>query len=270
MNTFKVYEHAPLLVVRLGKFWDRPFADLPKDLHWLVQQACAGSNWDEMPEGLRRQAALEFSAISIRHTERGQIRISGTIPVPRVDDKVVAVEEPDPYSENSLIGADDFEKITGCGIGRHGDFTVTRQGVYPEPIDDHTLGLLCPEARFTVLAVIKHQLTFPCSNAELVDFVGAVGFPFTVPDGFGSEIEVPVKVILIKCRIATIVQTALELGYSPLAIPWGGKAAIERECLDKHAGAPNRFTAGTFKRAWQVTRDKGLIDVVDAEIYRGR
>lgn len=71
-------------------------------------------------------------------------------------------------------------------------------------------------------------------------------------------------------RIAAIVKMAQELGYKPQRVPYGGKAAIERECLGKLAGEPCRFTTDTFKSAWQAARDAGLIDVENAEAYRGR
>lgn len=71
-------------------------------------------------------------------------------------------------------------------------------------------------------------------------------------------------------RIAAIVETARQLKYDPQRIPYGGKAAIERECLGKLAGEPCRFTADTFKSAWQAGRDAGLIDVENADAYRGR
>lgn len=71
-------------------------------------------------------------------------------------------------------------------------------------------------------------------------------------------------------RIAAIVKTARYLGYDPLAVAVGGKADIERECLEKLNGDPHRFTADTFKKAWQAARDKGQIDVVKADIYRGQ
>jgi hypothetical protein len=71
-------------------------------------------------------------------------------------------------------------------------------------------------------------------------------------------------------RVAAIVETAKQLDFDPQCVPFGGKAAIERECLNKLAGDPCRFTADTFKSAWQAARDARLIDVENAEAYRGR
>jgi hypothetical protein len=75
---------------------------------------------------------------------------------------------------------------------------------------------------------------------------------------------------LTEIRIAAIVETATQLKYDPLSVATGGKAIIEAECLDKLKGAPHRFTADTFKKAWQAARDAGRIDVENVEIYRGQ
>lgn len=73
-----------------------------------------------------------------------------------------------------------------------------------------------------------------------------------------------------EARIAAIVKAARQFGYDPLLVPYGGKSAIERECLDKLAADPCRFTADTFKSAWQAARKAGRIDVENVEIYRGQ
>lgn len=75
---------------------------------------------------------------------------------------------------------------------------------------------------------------------------------------------------LTEIRIAAIVETATRLKYDPLSVATGGKAIIEAECLDKLKGAPHRFTADTFKKAWQAARDAGRIDVENVGIYRGQ
>lgn len=75
---------------------------------------------------------------------------------------------------------------------------------------------------------------------------------------------------LTEIRIAAIVEIATQLKYDPLSVATGGKAIIKAECLEKFNGAPQRFTADTFKRAWQAARDAGRIDVENVEIYRGQ
>jgi hypothetical protein len=91
-------------------------------------------------------------------------------------------------------------------------------------------------------------------------------------------IDTPVKSLagttkarsLSEPRINAIVEMAVQLKYDPLAIPTGGKKTIERECLDRLAGDPYRFTPGTFKKTWQSARNAGRIDVVGADIYRDK
>ena len=75
---------------------------------------------------------------------------------------------------------------------------------------------------------------------------------------------------LTDARIAAIEATARRLKYDPLSVPYGGKAEIERQCLETMKGKPHVFTADTFKKAWQAARDAGLIDVENVEIYRGQ
>lgn len=85
--------------------------------------------------------------------------------------------------------------------------------------------------------------------------------------GAGTTAATPT---LTEIRIAAIVETATQLKYDPLSVATGGKAIIEAECLDKLKGAPHRFTADTFKKAWQAARNAGRIDVENVKIYRGQ
>ena len=71
-------------------------------------------------------------------------------------------------------------------------------------------------------------------------------------------------------RIEAIVETATRLQYDPLSVPYGGKATIEHECLETLKGEPHRFTAATFKSAWQAARDAKRIEVQNVETYRGQ
>lgn len=75
---------------------------------------------------------------------------------------------------------------------------------------------------------------------------------------------------LTDLRIAAILEIAHQLKLNPQCVPYGGKAEIRHECLDKRAGEPLRFTADTFKKAWQTARNKMLIKGENDEIYRGQ
>jgi hypothetical protein len=95
-----------------------------------------------------------------------------------------------------------------------------------------------------------------------------------VVEGFSPETIVGAGVTAAKnrtnVRIDAIVETARQLKYDPMLVPYGGKAAIERECLEKLKSEPHRFTADTFKTAWQAARNANRIDVQNADIYRGQ
>lgn len=90
----------------------------------------------------------------------------------------------------------------------------------------------------------------------------------TAKEGKGGITPNPEKKeSLTDARIAAIVDIAIQFGYSPLSIPEGGRAAIQRYCLEKLLGSPYRFTAHSFKRAWQAARDAKKIDVQNLEKY---
>ena len=75
---------------------------------------------------------------------------------------------------------------------------------------------------------------------------------------------------LTDTRVAAIVETAKKLGYKPMAIEYGGKAAIKSQCLEKMAGAPHRFTDSTFDAAWKIAAKRKLVEVEDSEMYRNK
>jgi hypothetical protein len=188
-------------------------------------------------------------------------------------------------NDGARIGYSEFVAI--CHVDDPRDFCGYRlelDGLYvvPPRADD----LITPEDR----AVLswhptgdhsKPALSLPCTLGELRAFVdiGETGLGGCIDE---DEVDALPGVIvaadggvattknLTPGRIAAIVRTARHLGYEPLAVAVGGKAAIERECLEKLNGDPHRFTADTFKKAWQAARDEGLIDVVNADVYRGQ
>lgn len=69
---------------------------------------------------------------------------------------------------------------------------------------------------------------------------------------------------LIERRIAAIMKAVEAENYPALAIPRGGKAAIEQRCL-MSAGL---FTKATFPKAWQEAVRRGVIAIKDAAKYR--
>lgn len=66
-------------------------------------------------------------------------------------------------------------------------------------------------------------------------------------------------------QIQAILAAIKVKGYPPNSIPHGGKAVVEKCCLKNH---PSLFTPEAFKKAWQEARNRGLLDVENADSYR--
>jgi hypothetical protein len=181
-------------------------------------------------------------------------------------------------SDKQLLSYADF--ITVCCVEDPTDFgryRVDTDGLYVVPPADDAL--LTPEER---AALSWHPtghynqpaLDLPCTVSKLRAFTEQAGL-----NGCIDEEELADLLALRQggadstraaARVTAIVETAKQFGYTPLSIPTGGKAAIERECLEKMSGAPCRFTTSTFKKSWQAACDQGQIEVQGAEMYRGQ
>lgn len=112
----------------------------------------------------------------------------------------------------------------------------------------------------------KGAALFELARVEAIEAEEGIG---PIPTDAGP-IQAEGDVTLTDARIAAIVKIAIQCKYDPMSVPYGGKAAIKRECLVSLKGDPHRFTPDTFKKAWQAARNKGLIDVENAEIYQNR
>ena len=75
----------------------------------------------------------------------------------------------------------------------------------------------------------------------------------------------PPKPKVIEGQIKRILDAIATTGWPVDAIPYRGRATIERALID--AGA---LTKHQFKRAWQEANDRGLIRVTHKERYAGR
>lgn len=137
------------------------------------------------------------------------------------------------------------------------------------------------QAAFRVVELLKSsskakRISFPAAPGDVIAWAKAKGlllprqFLEWHPAGTEQATGSRVATRRVDARIAAIVRTAQQLGYDPLLVPYGGKSVIKRECLAKLSGDPCRFTADTFKSAWQDARNADLIDVENAETYRGR
>lgn len=67
-----------------------------------------------------------------------------------------------------------------------------------------------------------------------------------------------------KQRIDKIIEVAKLKGYELLAIEYGGKAAIQTECLK----FSSLFTESTFLNAWKRAKKLKLIEVQNVDVYR--
>lgn len=113
------------------------------------------------------------------------------------------------------------------------------------------------------LLPLKGPALFDLADVEAIEAEDGIGL---IPAGTGRT----QSSTLTDDRIAAIVNIAKQFKYDPMSVPYGGKAAIERECLEKLKGDPHRFTVDTFKTTWQAARDKGQIDVQNVKTYRGQ
>lgn len=187
-------------------------------------------------------------------------------------------------NDGARIGYSEFIAI--CHVDDPRDFSGFRlelDGLYVDP--PRADASITPEERAALSwhptgDHSKPALPLPCTLRQLRAFVaiGETGLGGCIRE---DEVDaLPVAPVasggvattknLTPGRITAIVEIACQLKYDPMSVPYGGKAAIECECLEKLKGDPHRFTADTFKAAWQAARDEELIDVQNVETYRGR
>jgi hypothetical protein len=85
-----------------------------------------------------------------------------------------------------------------------------------------------------------------------------------------SDDEIDCNVKLSKPRkkqVIALCKTARQMGYDDLlSIPYGGKKAIEVECLKN----PKLFTPSIFRRAWTAADEINRIRVKDKDNYRSK
>lgn len=168
-----------------------------------------------------------------------------------------------------------------CGIDPHG--MERRYGAFATELctqmcGDHPVS----KAAFQVVELLKASskaggISFPAAPSAVIAWAKPkqLKLPKQFLDAqFGGAAAVPgakdggdkATGGLVQRRIAVIVETARKLGYDPIKVAWGGKAATERECLKN----PALFTPATFDTAWKAARKEGLVEVENVEIYRAR
>jgi hypothetical protein len=105
----------------------------------------------------------------------------------------------------------------------------------------------------------------PCGLLTWVrvsDFVAwADSMGWTLPPAF-PRTDVPE---IMQRRITAMIDAAIACGYDPLAIPMGGKKAIQQRCLLD----PKLFARDTFLKAWSfASSQQGTLRMADRDKYR--
>lgn len=117
-------------------------------------------------------------------------RSGGTVEFLQADDEVVSEADCRAIAALPSLGAYEFEQLTGYRMSAAGSddlFIFDQKGVRSREYSDHELALLDPGSRSEVMETVRHNLDFPCTPAELVQFVDAVSWFFDLPDGFRNQ-----------------------------------------------------------------------------------
>lgn len=191
----------------------------------------------------------------------------------------------------------DWIEITKLSVGQWGSYKVMEEGVcfHPngefseggwtyEQIRSAAPGYNIDKETRTIIGEVQAQdkvagrmakenrtkLLFPCTAKELIDFTSpendVCGSLFgCLPDGFLECANAPLG--LQEERVQAFLSYYADLNYPPLAIPYGGKGAIGKRCLE---GSVGRFTADTFRKSWQQAVADGFIQVKNRDAYARR
>ena len=207
------------LLAQLGGHWDKPFAKLPKKLHAPVRGVFSDAQWDRLDAGRRRLTVSELTdSLEFTKTHRpgrtdkpaaltvlrprggsatetrpsGRTDIKMTFQETRGENATASWQESpvlDKCMERESIDQFTFKVLTGCGVGRHGDFIVSSDGVRPVPIDAVVLDRLDDDQREVIDELLALNLIFPCTPTELVVFVDAAQGAFSLPDGYAEKVR---------------------------------------------------------------------------------
>lgn len=172
----------------------------------------------------------------------------------------------EPLAIAAEIKIADWVKITGIGLGDHGQYRITENGVSFKGWTAEQIADAPVWQQPDMLSENEHCLAFPCTPQQLLDFVrGDVS-------GCLGSLEQPVEALisnkptLVEERIGTILAACRQLGYDPLNIPYAGKAAIKEICLR----TPKLFTEETFRKAYGKASTSNRIRHSGREKYAGR
>lgn len=119
-------------------------------------------------------------------------RSGGTVEFLQAEDEEVSEADCRAIAALPCLGPYEFEQLTGyCMSAAGGDdlFVFDQQGVRSREYSDHELALLDPGSRSEVMETVRHNLDFPCTPDELVQFVDAVSWFFDLPEAFRIQVK---------------------------------------------------------------------------------
>ncbi len=122
-------------------------------------------------------------------------RSGGTVEFLQADDEEVSEADCRGIAALPCLGPYEFEQLTGyCMSAAGGEdlFVFDQRGVRSREYSDHELALLDPGSRSEVMETVRHNLDFPCTPAELVQFVDAVSWFFDLPEAFRNAVALTV------------------------------------------------------------------------------
>lgn len=173
-------------------------------------------------------------------------------------------------ARKSKLGLADWIRITGIApesAGVWGRYRVAPEAIIfigwtEEFIREHT-----PLDQADIRDKSEHRLAFPCTPRELVKFFDGdlYGDFGCLPDEFRAAVAA--KIPISRVRSEEIRLKCIEEGFPLMEITTGGKSIVRRALL---AESPRLFSASTFKEAWQVALDEGLVRMKDSEKYSAR
>lgn len=109
---------------------------------------------------------------------------NGQIEVVEIDDDDIPDDECRKLAALPSLGAYEFEALTGFPIGDDDAFVFDLAGVRLADYSAGELAMLVPAERMEITEALRHRLDFPCSPRQLVDFVAATSWYFSLPTIF--------------------------------------------------------------------------------------
>lgn len=87
-----------------------------------------------------------------------------------------------------LLAIRNWLELTGIGLGRYGQYTVSSEGIRFKKFPDEDMAGLPPSEQEALLGANEKygSMVFPCTPIELLTFVDSAFAKMDVPDDFGK------------------------------------------------------------------------------------